>query len=276
MPLVIAEVGLNSNGSVKTAKAMIALAASLGADFIKFQKRTVDAVYKPTYLNKSRKSWWGDTVRDEKMGLEFGQDEYEQIDAYCREQGIGWFASPWDVESVLFLQKFNVPYMKVASVCLTNKPLLEAIRNSSVPVILSTAMATDEEIYEAVTFLHEHGAQCHHVLHCVAKYPAADEDMNLKRIDHLKDLVGGMSRVGFSNHYPGIRYMLQVAPHVSLIEFHMTLDKAMPGPDHKASLGPAEFADLMAYIQAGAVAQGNGRYNPTPEELGKASNYAWR
>jgi len=264
-PLVVADAGLNHNGDIRMAKSMIALAAAQGVDFIKFQtRRNMSEVYKDSYLSPKKKA--------EKENLEFSREEYDEIDAYCRDQKIAWFSSPWDVEAVEFLATYGVPYMKIASVCLTNKPLLEAVKKTGIPVILSTGMSHEGQIVKACSFF---GPQIHYVLQCVAKYPCDDQDMHMSRISRLRDLTG--HRVGFSNHSPKTFYMLVAAMlGVSMIEFHMTMDNDLTGPDHKASIGPTKLAALMKLLPAVSLSLGSGEIIPSEEELGKGKHYAWR
>src|SRR3989344_742502 len=172
---VVAEIGINHNGSVETAKQLIVMA---GCDAVKFQKRTVDVVYTPEELAKPRENQFGSTNGDLKRGLEFGKKEYDEIGRYCKEKGILWFASPWDEESVDFLEQFNPPAYKIASASLTDDGLLRHIHSKSKPIILSTGMSTVEQIRHAVAIFFEHQIPLV-ILHAVSTYPSENEEANL-------------------------------------------------------------------------------------------------
>jgi len=192
---LIAEIGINHNGDVELAKKLIDLAAESGCDAVKFQKRTVDVVYTAEELAKPRPTPFGETNGDLKRGLEFGEAEYRQIDAYCRQKGILWFASPWDVASVDFLEKFNPPCHKIASACLTDKELLHRIRQTGRPVLLSTGMSSMEEVEKAVKLLEGSPLV---LMHTTSTYPSADNELNLAVIETLRNHFN--LPVGYSGH----------------------------------------------------------------------------
>ena len=175
---IIAEVGINHNGDVEIAKKLIDMAKDAGCDAVKFQKRKIDIVYSKEYLDSSRESPWGTTQRDQKQALEFGLDEYREIDRYCWQEGIDWFASAWDIESLHFLRQFHLKYNKVASPMLTNIPLLEVIAEEGRHTFISTGMSTYDDIDKAVDIFRKH--KCPFTLmHCHSTYPAPEEDLNL-------------------------------------------------------------------------------------------------
>jgi N-acetylneuraminate synthase len=231
---IIAEIGINHNGDLGLAKKLIDMAKNCGCDAVKFQKRTIDIVYTPELLAAPRESPWGTTQREQKEGLEFGKTEYDEIDAYCRTQGIAWFASAWDLESQKFLQSYNLPYNKVASAMLIHRPLLEMIAAEGKPTFISTGMSTFEEIDEAVAIFKK--ANCPFTLmHCISTYPCADDQCNVNMVTTLKNRYD--CPVGYSGHEVGLLpSVLAVALGAVAVERHITLDRAMYGSDQSASL----------------------------------------
>jgi N-acetylneuraminate synthase len=220
---ITAEIGINHNGDINIAKKLIDVAVSAGCDAVKFQKRTIELVYTPEELAKPRESPFGKTNGDLKRALEFGEKEYAEIDRYCKEKGILWFASPWDVKSVDFLEKFDVPCHKVASAMLTDDELLKKIKATGKPVILSTGMSTQEQIRHAVQVLGEDNLV---LLHCTSTYPCSDEELNLKVIQWLRD--NFTCPVGYSGHEVGVySSLVAVLLGACMIERHITLDRAM-------------------------------------------------
>ena len=250
---IVAEIGINHNGSLDIARQLIHAAAEAGADAVKFQKRTIELCYTPEELAAPRKSPFGETNGDLKRGLEFGEKEYEVINSYCEEFGIAWFASPWDVPSVAFLEKFNVPCHKVASALLTDGELLRAVRATGKPVILSTGMSTADEISQALAALHG----CEHVvMHCTSAYPCDDSQLNLSYMQRMR---GPYRTVGYSGHEKGIATTVAaVALGACMVERHITLDRTMFGSDQAASLEPTGFARLCRDIRAVEAAMGDG------------------
>lgn len=231
---IVAEIGINHNGSVDLAKKMIDQAVVAGCDVVKFQKRTIDLVYTEEELNKKRESPWGVTNREQKMGLEFGEKEYSMLDHYCRERGIEWSASPWDVESVKFLSRYSIPFIKIASATMCNEPVLAEIKKTAIPVVISTGMILEEELDAVVDYL---GDQIEYVLSCTSTYPTKVEDINMSKMLYLKRKYEGRYKVGFSNHSPGITFILMAAAlKAEMIEYHMTLDRSMYGSDQASSI----------------------------------------
>ena len=262
-PFIVAEIGINHNGDVNLAKKLIDMAVFSGCDAVKFQKRTIELVYTPEELSKERESPFGTTNGDLKRGLEFGEKEYQEIDRYCKERGIIWFASPWDVRSVDFLEKFNVPCYKIASPCLTDDELLKYVKSKGKPIILSTGMSTEEEIKRAVKILGEKNLV---VLHCTSTYPSKLEELNLKVINWLKKEFN--CPVGYSGHETGIvEPVMAVVLGACVVEKHITLDRAMWGSDHAASLEPNGLNRLVRDIRNLPVCLGNGEKRVYDSEI---------
>ena len=231
---IIAEIGINHNGDVGIAKDLIKVAKESGSDAVKFQKRTLEKVYAPEELDKQRESPWGTTNREQKEGLEFGQQEFEQIDSYCKELGIEWFASAWDVESQNFLKQFDLKYNKIASAMLVDSDLLRIVAAEGRHTFISTGMSTLEEIDCAVEIFKKSGCPFE-VMHCVSTYPMEDTDANLNCISTLRDRYS--CDVGYSGHEVGLAVSYAAAAlGITSLERHITLDRSMYGSDQAASL----------------------------------------
>lgn len=253
---ITAEIGINHNGDLALAKKLIDAAAVAGCDAVKFQKRTVDTVYTKEYLDSPRKSPWGDTQRAQKEGLEFGKDGYDEIDRYCREKGIEWYASAWDVGSQKFLRQYGCKYNKVASAMLTNEELLEEIAGEGKYTFIATGMSTFGEIDRAVEVFKKHGCPFE-LMHCNSTYPMPMEDANLKLIGVLAQRYG--CRAGYSGHEAGtLVSTCAVAAGASSIERHITLDRTMYGSDQKASIEPYELCALVKAIRDVEKVMGTG------------------
>jgi N-acetylneuraminate synthase len=251
---VIAEIGINHNGDIDVAKRLIDLAKFAGCSAVKFQKRTIEVVYKPEELAAPRESPFGTTNGDLKHGLEFGEEEYQEVDRYCREKKIPWFASCWDEASVDFIDRFDPPCYKIASASLTDDDLLRHTRAKGKPVILSTGMSTLEQIDHAVEVL---GKQDLVILHSTSTYPAMHEEINLLVIPALRRRYG--VPIGYSGHETGLPTTLgAVALGSCVIERHITLDRAMWGSDQAASLGPSGIIKLVSEIRMVETALGDG------------------
>ena len=260
---VIAEVGINHNGSLDTVKKLIDVAVDAGCDAVKFQKRTIDVVYTPEELARPRESVFGNTNGDLKRALEFGEKEYTEIDRYCKEKGIMWFASPWDEGSVDFLAKFDVPCYKIASPSLTDYNLLRHVRSKGKPVILSTGMSTVEQIRHAVEVLGEDDLV---LLHCTSTYPGADEELNLSVIPWLKEQF--FCPIGYSGHEVGVYSSLVAAVlGACVVERHITIDRAMWGSDQAASLESTGLNLLVRDIRLLPVWLGDGKKRVFESEL---------
>jgi N-acetylneuraminate synthase len=250
----IAEIGINHNGSVETAKKLIDLAALSGCDAVKFQKRTVDVVYTQEELARPRPNPFGETNGDLKRGLEFGFNEYLEIHKYCAQKGIMWLASCWDEESVDFIEQFNPPAYKIASATLTDKDLLLYTKSKGRPIILATGMSTIEEIDSAMEILgHENTI----IMQCTATYPSENSELNLSVINQYKARYKTL--VGYSGHERGIApSFLAAAMGACIVERHITLDRAMWGSDHAASLEPEGLHKLIRDIKLIPTLMGSG------------------
>ena len=261
---VIGEIGINHNGDLDLAKRMIDAAVDAGCDAVKFQKRTVDAVYTKEYLDSPRESPWGKTQRAQKEGLEFGEAEYDEIDAYCWEKGIAWFASAWDVESQKFLRRYDLKYNKVASAMLVREPLLQQIASEGRYTFISTGMSSWEEIDRAVEIFRANNCPFE-LMHCNSTYPMAEKDANLRMIGQLRSRYG--VPVGYSGHEQGtLVSVLAVAAGASSIERHITLDRTMYGSDQKASIEPEELRELVQQIRRAEIILGSGERVLSEEE----------
>lgn len=261
---VIAEIGINHNGDLDIARRLIDMAKVAGCDAVKFQKRAIDVVYTQEFLDSARESPWGTTQRDQKRALEFGADEFEQIDAYCRTVGIEWFASAWDVESQRFLRRYALRYNKIASPMLTHWELVEEVAREGKPTFMSTGMSTYEDIDKAVEIFRDHG--CPFVLmHCVSAYPVPEDDLNLRCLVELRRRYN--CPVGYSGHevtmIPGV---LAATMGAVAVERHITLDRAMYGSDQAASLEKRGLELLVSYIRTIPTVMGDGVKRVLPSE----------
>ena len=264
MPVfVIAEIGINHNGDIEIAKKLVDAAALGGCDAVKFQKRTVDVVYTAEELAKPRESPFGKTNGDLKRGLEFGAAAYEELDRYCRSKHMMWYASCWDEASVDFIERFQPPCYKIASASLTDDALLRRHRRYGRPIILSTGMSTLEEIDHAIDVL---GTDDLIILHCTSTYPSQVEELNLAAIQTLRERYG--VPVGYSGHEVGLAPTLAAAATgACMVERHMTLDRAMWGSDHAASVEPQGIWRLVKDIRAVEKARGTGVKCLWPSEV---------
>tara|TARA_R110000824_G_scaffold354377_1_gene541504 strand:+ start:8398 stop:9243 length:846 start_codon:yes stop_codon:yes gene_type:complete len=261
---IIAEIGINHNGSMDLTKKLIDAAASAGCDAVKFQKRTIDVVYSREDLDRPRESPWGTTNGEQKYGLEFEKEEYNEIDSYCREKGIEWFASAWDTESQHFLRQYDLKYNKVASAMLTNRELLELIAKEGKHTFISTGMSTVEQIEKAVQVFND--SDCpYEIMHCNSSYPMEVQDANLRTIGTLRNHFG--CDIGYSGHEVGIIITCAAASlGATSIERHITLDRSMYGSDQSASLEIGGLNRLVSYIREIEMALGDGVKRVTEKE----------
>ena len=251
---IVAEIGINHNGDVGIAKNLIAAAQLAQCQAVKFQKRTVEVVYTPEELDRERESPFGETNRILKESLEFGESEYREIDRYCRDHDMLWFASGWDEGSVHFIERFDPPCYKIASATLTDGALLRRLRATGRPLILSTGMSTMELIRAAVDIL---GTDNLLVAHCTSTYPCPAHELNLRMIETLRREFE--CPVGYSGHEVGLpTSVAAVALGACLVERHITLDRAMWGSDQGASVEPGGMERLVRHIRAVEQALGNG------------------
>tara|TARA_Y100001958_G_C21205271_1_gene531438 strand:- start:908 stop:1744 length:837 start_codon:yes stop_codon:yes gene_type:complete len=253
---IIAEIGINHNGDIKICKQLIDLAVSAGCDAVKFQKRDIETVYSKEMLESFRESPWGKTQRDQKMGLEFSKSQYQEIDNYCKEKNIEWFASAWDLKSQEFLRNFNCKYNKIASAMLVNTKLLEMVAEEKKHTFISTGLSTMKDIETAVNIFKNKG--CHfELMHCVSTYPMKDSDANLKTITTLRQRFN--CNVGYSGHESGLAISFAaVALGATSVERHITLNRAMYGSDQAASLSPQDLKKLVPGLRKIHVALGDG------------------
>jgi N-acetylneuraminate synthase len=251
---VIAEIGINHNGDIETAKKLIDASVEAGAQAVKFQKRTVDIVYSADELLKPRDSIFGKTNGDLKRGLEFSKKEYDIIDKYCKEKNILWTASCWDQDSLKFIMNYEPKFLKIASASLTDSSLLIEHKNKNLPIILSTGMSTIEQIEKAVNILERKNLI---LLHCTSSYPCKIEELNLKTISTLIEKFSLL--IGYSGHEVGLATTVSaVALGSCVIERHITLDRSMWGSDQSASVEPVGFKKLVNNIRATEMALGDG------------------
>jgi N-acetylneuraminate synthase len=263
--ILVADCGINHNGDLEIAKKLIDIAKDGGCQYVKFQKRTIDEVYTKEELDAPRESPWGKTFRAQKEGLEFSKEAYIEIDRYCKEKGIGWFASPWDEKSVDFLMEFDVPFIKVAAACVTHIALLKKIRATGKPVILSVGMCSFDELHAALDIL---GDNCEYLLSCTSTYPTKVEDMNMNKIVALKNMYEDQYRIGFSNHSAGILFITMAGVMgAEMIEYHITLDRSMYGSDQAASIESPGVMKIKDYIQDIERSRGDGLIKCLDAEL---------
>ncbi len=245
-PYLIAEIGINHNGDVNIAKKLIKNSKDCGFDAVKFQKRTIDIVYDQKTLDLRRESPWGTTTREQKLGLEFGKSEYDEIDKYCKEVNIDWFASAWDISSLEFLESYNLKYHKIASAMIVDKNFLEEVAKKKKHTFVSTGMSTKKNIDDAVNIFKKNNCSFE-LMHCVSTYPMKIEDANLVTINQLKDEY--KCNVGYSGHENGV--VISVAAvmlGISSLERHVTLDRTMYGSDQAASLELPGMKNLCSSI----------------------------
>jgi len=261
---VIAEIGINHNGSLDIAKQLIDVAKVSGADAVKFQKRTIDLVYTKDMLDSLRKSPWGTTQREQKEGLEFGLEEYKEIDRYCREKSIAWFASAWDLESQKFLRQFNLKYNKIASAMLVYEPLLRMVAEEKRHTFISTGMSKIADLDRVIAIFRDVGCPFE-LMHCVSTYPMTDEDANLNRIKALRERYG--CNVGYSGHEVGLAVSYAAAAlGITSLERHITLDRSMYGSDQSASVEPLGFRMLVGAVRKIELAMGDGALEMNAKE----------
>jgi N-acetylneuraminate synthase len=262
---IIAEVGINHNGDMDLAKKLIDGAVTAGCDMVKFQKRTLDLVYTQEELDKPRESPWGTTNREQKEGLEFGEAEYDEIDSYCKEKGIQWTASAWDIPSQMFLRKYDLSYHKVASPMLTHDKLLETIAEEGKHTFISTGMSTVEQIEHAASIFEK--VNCpYELMHCNSTYPMQPSDANLRVISTLREQFG--CDIGYSGHEVGVVVSCAaVALGATSLERHITLDRAMYGSDQSASLELGGLNKLVKYVRAVEESLGSSVKQLQPSEV---------
>lgn len=252
---IVAEIGINHNGDLANAKHLIDAAVHAGVDAVKFQKRTPELCVPPDQRDLKRDTPWGYiTYLEYRKHIEFGREDYQEIDRYCRAKKIPWFASVWDEPSADFLEPFDLPCYKVPSASLTDHNLLRHLRRMGRPLILSTGMSTTEQIQEAVEVLGTHDLL---IAHATSTYPCEPEELNLRMIRTLREAFP--CPIGYSGHEVGlVASAVAVAMGACLVERHITLDRAMWGSDQAASVEPGGFERLVKYIRVTEQALGDG------------------
>jgi len=245
-PYLIAEIGINHNGDIEIAKNLIKSAKDCNFDAVKFQKRTINLVYDTKTLDTPRESPWGTTTKDQKLGLEFEKPEYDEIDAYCKELNIDWFASAWDVKSLEFLDNYNLKYQKIASAMIVDNNFLTQVAKRQKHTFISTGMSSKDEIDNAVKIFKNNNCSFE-LMHCVSTYPMKTEDANLITINQLKKEYN--CNVGYSGHENGVLVSLAALMlGISSLERHITLDRTMYGSDQAASLEMSGMKNLTESI----------------------------
>ena len=266
MVFIVAEIGINHNGYVELAKKMIDVAKNVGCDAVKFQKRTIEKVYSKEVLDSPRDSPWGKTTREQKLGIEFGRKEYDEIDKYCFLHDMEWYASAWDVDSQKFLRQYNLKHNKIASAMLTHHKLLETVAEEKKPTFISTGMSTMDEIRKAVEIFKKYDCPFE-LMHCNSAYPMDVSEANLLCIPALKKEFN--CNVGYSGHeVAGYLVCLSaVLLGATSIERHMSLDRTLYGSDQVASLEPLGWTRLVRDIRKTKQILGDGKKRVWDSEL---------
>ncbi len=268
--IIIGEIGINHNGDMAVCKQLIDVAKDAGADCVKFQKRDIDQVYTQEFLDSPRESQWGTTQREQKLGLEFSTEQYQEIEDYCKSKSLEWFASAWDINSQKFLRQFNSKYNKVASAMIVHTELLKEIASEGKHAFISTGMTTYDDIQTAVDIFRR--ADCSfELMHTVSTYPMKDKDANLNMIKTLKRKFN--CDVGYSGHEVGLAISYAAAASgISSLERHITLDRSMYGSDQSASVEPSGFRQLIGAVRKIELAMGDGVKRNYEAEIPIANN----
>ena len=267
---IIAEIGINHNGDMSVCKNLIDVAVSSGCDAIKFQKRDIDKVYTQEFLSSPRTSPWGETQREQKSGLEFGADQYMEIDLYCKEKNIEWFASAWDLNSQKFLQQFDCKYNKIASAMIVHEGLLKMVAKEGRHTFISTGMTSYNDIQKAVDIFNTENCSFD-LMHTVSTYPMKSEHANLKMIKTLREKY--QCNVGYRGHEAGLAISYAAAAlGITSLERHITLDRSMYGSDQSASIEPLGLKQLVGAVRKIEEAMGDGVKRIIEEEILVAKN----
>ena len=267
---IIAEIGINHNGDMLICKKLIDVAVESGCNAVKFQKRDINEVYTKDFLDSPRESSWGSSQRDQKAGLEFGIDEYKEIDSYCKHKGIQWFASAWDLNSQFFLKQFNLKYNKIASAMIVYEDLLRMVAKEGKHTFISTGMTTYNDIDKAVSIFKEEGCSFE-LMHTISTYPMKVENANLQMISTLRDKY--QCDVGYSGHEVGLAISYAAsALKITSLERHITLDRSMYGSDQSASVEPRGFRELIGAVRKIELALGDGIKKTIEDEKPIAEN----
>jgi N-acetylneuraminate synthase len=268
--IIIGEIGINHNGDMAICKQLIDAAKDASADCVKFQKRDINQVYTQEFLDSPRESQWGATQREQKLGLEFNAEQYQEIEDYCKSKGLEWFASAWDINSQKFLRQFNSKYNKIASAMIVYTELLKEVASEKKHTFISTGMTTYDDIQAAVDIFRE--ANCSfELMHTVSTYPMKDEDANLNMIKTLREKFD--CNVGYSGHEVGLAVSYAAtALEISSLERHITLDRSMYGSDQSASVEPSGFKQLVGAVRKIELAMGDGIKKTIAAEAPIAAN----
>lgn len=260
----IAEIGINHNGSLEIAKKLIDNAKLAGFDAVKFQKRTIDLVYSKELLDSPRESPWGKTQREQKEGLEFNKEQYDQIDKYCKSKNIAWFCSAWDIESLKFLDQYNLEYHKIASAMIVDIDFITEVANRKKHTFISTGMCVSKDIENAVNIFGSKKCSFE-LMHCVSTYPMKIEDANLLRIKSLQEKF--RCDVGYSGHENALSVSYAAAMlGITSLERHITIDRAMYGSDQAASLEMKGMIELISVINRMQISLGKSEINNVLKE----------
>jgi len=266
---VIAEIGINHNGSVEIAKQLIDASKSAGTDAVKFQKRTIHSVYSKKFLDSPRESPWGTTQRHQKEGLELGKKEYDEIDAYCKQKGLHWLASAWDFESLKFLKQYDLKYNKIASPMIVSTDFLKEVASEKKHTFISTGMSDLKIIDQAVDIFRRSNCPFE-LMHCVSTYPMDDQDANLNCIHTLRDRYH--CPVGYSGHEVGLAISYAAAAlGITSLERHITISRAMYGSDQAASVESSGFRTLVGAVRKIQLAMGDGIIKINEKEISIAN-----
>ena len=244
---IIGEIGINHNGDMSICKDLIDVAVNAGCNAVKFQKRDIDQVYTQEFLDSPRESPWGNTQRAQKEGIEFGTEQYHEIDEYCCKRDVDWFASAWDTNSQQFLRQFNLKYNKIASAMIVHEELLKMVAEEKRHTFISTGMTTYDDIQKAIDIFEETGCS-YELMHTISTYPMRDEDANLNMIHSLREKFN--CDVGYSGHEVGLAVSYAAAAlEITSLERHITLDRSMWGSDQLSSVEPQGLFKLMSGIR---------------------------
>ena len=267
---IVAEIGINHNGDMSICKELIDLAVESGCDGVKFQKRDLNKVYTQEFLNSPRESQWGTTQREQKAGLEFSKEQYDEIDQHCKKKNIEWFASAWDLNSQIFLQQYDCKYNKIASAMIVYEDLLKMVAKEGKHTFISTGMTVYSDIQKAVDIFRKENCSFE-LMHTVSTYPMKDEHANLNMIKTLREKFE--CNVGYSGHEAGLAISIAAASlNISSLERHITLSRSMYGSDQAASVEPLGLRQLVGGIRKVEVAMGDGIKRTIEEEAPIAKN----
>lgn len=262
--ITVADIGINANADINIAKRLIDVAMSAGVDYVKFQKRTPELCIPEDQKNIMKDTPWGRmTYLDYKDKMEFSKKEYDSIAGYCEFKGMKFFFSVWDEESVVFASRYDSDFIKIPSACITDEGLMLKCRKMGTPLIMSTGACNFETIDLALCIFNSPA----YILHCVSTYPSKPEEQNLSAILTMKDRYP-FSKIGFSNHYPGIIYIpIAITLGAEMVEWHITLDRSMWGTDQAASIEPEGTFKIMKYIRDIEAAMGSGEKTILEREM---------